>query len=232
MIFPTYNTEQSLKPQYRFIAGIDEAGRGPLAGPVVACASVLDWDKFSALPETEKKLIRDSKQLSAKQRDIAYEIITQNSIYGIGEVDNLMIDEINILNATFLAMRIAVDNLKIQPDFILVDGNMIIPKIQIPQKKIIDGDKHSLSIAGASIIAKVTRDRIMQKFHQQYPEYCFDKHSGYGTEKHFAMIGKLGPSPIHRLSFSPFTKKIIRPESKSEPINRQMQNLIDSLNMN
>lgn len=210
MLLPSYNFEQNLKSQYKLIAGIDEAGRGPLAGPVVAAACILDIEKINQLPEQQKKLIRDSKKLSPKQREEIFEIIIQNSQYGVGEVGHQTIDEINIFNATFLAMRLAIDNLAIEPDYILVDGNKIIPKLNLPQQAIINGDSLSLSIASASIIAKVTRDRLMMQYHQQYPQYGFNEHCGYGTEKHFAAIVKYGPSPIHRLSFSPFAQNMLK----------------------
>jgi ribonuclease HII len=207
MRLPTDEIEQSLSDKYKFIAGIDEAGRGPLAGPVFAAACILNFEKINKLSESKKKLIRNSKKLSVKQREEAYEIVIHNSWYGIGEVDHKIIDEINILHATLLAMRLAVDNLPIVPSFLLVDGKQAIPQVRFSQKTIIDGDNISLSIAAASILAKVSRDRAMLKFHEQYPEYSFDEHMGYGTEKHFQMIVKHGPCPIHRMSFSPFSKK-------------------------
>lgn len=207
MRLPTDKIEKSLTDYFPFIAGIDEAGRGPLAGPVFAAACILDWEKVDKLPAEQKKIIRNSKTLSFKQREESFEIIINSSWYGVGEVDHKTIDEINILHATLLAMRFAVDNLPIVPKFLLIDGKQTIPRVKFPQKKIIDGDNISLSIAAASVIAKVSRDRLMLKMHEQYPEYCFNKHMGYGTEQHFRLIAKHGPCPIHRLSFSPFSKK-------------------------
>jgi len=207
MHLPTDNIEKSLPEYSPFIAGIDEAGRGPLAGPVVAAACILNFEKIDELPQEKKQLIRDSKKLSAKQREEVFEIIIQNSWYGIGEVEHKIIDEINILNATLLAMRLAVDKIPIVPKFLLVDGNKSIPRVKTPQKTVINGDGLSISIAAASIIAKVTRDKTMMEMHQKYPQYCFNEHSGYGTAKHLKLITQYGPSPIHRLSFSPFTIK-------------------------
>lgn len=176
------------------IAGIDEAGRGPLAGPVVAAAVVLP-EKFN-LPGLD-----DSKKLSAKAREILYlEIQEQALDIGIGIVDPQTIDDINILQATIQAMTKAVNQLQTPPKVLLIDA-LLLPKLPMKQEKIIQGDQHSASIAAASIIAKVTRDHLMNQWDQLYPEYGFSKHKGYGTKQHIEAIHTYGLSPIHRRSF-------------------------------
>lgn len=182
---------------YRLIAGIDEAGRGPLAGPVVAAACIIPEGIFF-------EGINDSKQLSPKQRCHLYEsLISHPSIvYGIGSSDAREIDEVNIYQATILAMLRAVEALTTHPDYLLVDG-MKLPHPTIPVLKIIKGDTLSQSIAAASILAKETRDRLMGEYHERWPEYHFDRHKGYGTEKHLEALSLHGPCPIHRLSFAP-----------------------------
>jgi len=186
---------------YRYIAGVDEAGRGPLAGPVIAAAVIL--------PEKEKEMIegiKDSKKLTEKRREILYEEITKKALcWSVGIVDEKTIDRINILNATLLAMRIAISKLSIKPEVLLIDA-LRIPEVDIPQESIIKGDNLSVSIAAASIIAKVTRDRIMYKYHEKFPIYNFNSNKGYGTAQHIEAIRKYGLSPIHRLTF---TKKFI-----------------------
>jgi ribonuclease HII len=181
------------------IAGIDEAGRGPLAGPVVAAACILPE---GALFEH----LNDSKQLSAAQRELLYSQITSFPLveFGLGMVDAAAIDQINILQATFAAMRQAVANLSLPPDYLLIDGHQI-PAFKIPSKALIKGDSLSLSIAAASILAKVTRDRIMEQYDAQWPDYGFKKHKGYGTKQHLEALKKNGPTPIHRLSFAPIS---------------------------
>ena len=180
---------------YKLIAGVDEAGRGPLAGPVVAGAVILKDLKF-------KEKVDDSKKLSAKKREKAYSEIMKKAFVGIGIVDEKVIDKINIYRASRKAMEIALSNLEIPPDYVIVDGNMkIITKC--PLKCIIKGDSKSLSIAAASIIAKVTRDRLMLKYDEIYPQYGFARHKGYGTKFHKEALEKFGPSPIHRFSFRP-----------------------------
>lgn len=190
----------------KFVAGIDEAGRGPLAGPVVAGAVVV----FPHIIENVKsrpeyKLIRDSKTLSAGQRERAYDFIVQNFEWGAGWSAEKTIDRINILEASFLAMKKALSDLKrkieINPEILLVDGRSPIPNISIRQENTVNGDKHIFSIAAASVIAKVTRDRMMLALHKKYPQYGFAKHKGYGTRLHFKMIDKYGLSDIHRKSF-------------------------------
>jgi ribonuclease HII len=180
----------------RCIAGIDEAGRGPLAGPVVAAACIVPPDVF--FPG-----VNDSKKLSSKKRSDLFATITShpNVHYALGIISHTEIDHVNIYQATILAMLQAVANLKVTPDFLLIDGNMRLSGLDIPYQTIVGGDGKSQSIAAASIIAKVTRDQIMQGFHQQWPAYGFDKHKGYPTKGHFAVLRELGPSPIHRLTF-------------------------------
>ncbi|HRD55061.1 MAG TPA: ribonuclease HII [Parachlamydiaceae bacterium] len=189
--------KNALKNGFRVIAGVDEAGRGPLAGPVVACACIIPEGLF--FPG-----INDSKQLSAKKREDLFLELTSNAkvLYGIGEISHFEIDSINIYQATIAAMHRAIANLKSKPDYLLVDGMMLSYK-GIPAEKIIKGDAKSQSIAAASIIAKETRDKKMQEFHEMWPQYGFDSHKGYGTKKHRDAIEKYGPCPIHRLSFEP-----------------------------
>jgi len=180
----------------RFIAGVDEVGRGPLAGPVIAAAVVLPID----FPVSG---IDDSKKLSAKKRDELFELITKHSLaYGIGIVDNDIIDEINILEATKLAMKKAIEEARGGADIehLLIDA-VSLPGIDIPRTSIIKGDECSVSIAAASIIAKVTRDRLMAEYHGKYPHYKFDKNKGYGTKEHYEGISKHGICEIHRKSF-------------------------------
>ena len=193
--------EQRFESQgYKAIAGVDEAGRGPLAGPVVSAAVILRQVKF-------KNRIDDSKVLSASQREKAYSEIRKKAWVAIGIVGEKIIDQINILEATILSMRRAISFLSPQPDFVLVDGNMSL-NLNIPYESIVRGDAQSLSIACASIIAKVTRDRIMSIYHRKYPEYGFLEHKGYGTKSHFEALKRIGPSPIHRMSFAPLNSRI------------------------
>ncbi|QZY56616.1 ribonuclease HII [Crassaminicella profunda] len=179
---------------YKIIAGIDEAGRGPLAGPVVAAAVVLPENVFI-------EGINDSKKISLKKREVLFKIITQKALgIGIGIIDNETIDQINILNATKMAMKRAVQKLSKSPQYLLIDA-VHLADINIKQTGINKGDSLSISIAAASIIAKVTRDRIMDRFHKIYPQYSFINHKGYGTKEHYENIQKYGLSPIHRKSF-------------------------------
>ncbi|MFH1662295.1 MAG: ribonuclease HII [Candidatus Falkowbacteria bacterium] len=189
---------------YKFIAGIDEAGRGPLAGPVVAACVIIKPD-FKINPEISGlKLINDSKKLTEKIREELFDII-KDEFYeiGIGMCDHNTIDRINILQASFLAMKKAIGALKNKPEFIMLDGKFPIPNCSFKQRPIIKGDALVFSIATASIIAKVTRDRIMKQMHEIYPNYCFDKHKGYGTKLHMECLKKYKPCPIHRKSFAP-----------------------------
>lgn len=182
---------------FHYIAGVDEAGRGPLAGPVVAAAVILPWDIY--IP-----LINDSKKLTAEQRNDLYTIICDQAVsYGIGIVDHGQIDRVNILQATFLAMTEAVRRLNPVPQVLLNDA-VKNPHIKdIPQVPIVKGDTLSISIAAASILAKVTRDRMMEQFDITYPQYGFAKHKGYFTVEHQQALQQFGPCPIHRRSFAP-----------------------------
>ena len=187
--------EKELKNKgYKFIAGVDEAGRGPLAGPVYAAAVILKED---ALIDG----INDSKKLSEKKREELYDKIIENSIaYSVYSVDEKVIDEVNILNATHMAMNGAVDNLSTKADYVLIDGNSI-KNMETPHETVVKGDAKSISIAAASILAKVSRDRYITEISEKYPEYGFEKHKGYGTKVHNEAILKYGPSPIHRKTF-------------------------------
>ena len=177
-----------------YICGIDEAGRGPLAGPVVAGAVILPKD-------CRILYINDSKKLSEKRRNELFDIIKEEAVtYGIGIIDAARIDEINILQATYEAMRSAINNLNPSPDILLNDA-VTIPKVDIKQVPIIKGDAKSISIAAASVLAKVTRDRIMEEYDKKYPEYGFEKHKGYGTKQHIQALEQFGASPIHRRTF-------------------------------
>ncbi len=181
----------------RIIVGVDEAGRGPLAGPVVASAVIVNKyiDEFD--------MINDSKKLSEKKREVLFNHIIENCKVGIGIATEEEIDKINILNATFLAMRRALDDLEegLDEKLVLVDGNHLIREYENNQKFVIKGDSKSLAIAAASIIAKVTRDRIMIKYHGEYPKYNFHKHKGYGTKAHREALLEHGPCKVHRKSF-------------------------------
>jgi len=206
---PNLDEEDKLKSQgYELIAGIDEVGRGALAGPVVAGAVILP--NPANLPWLE--LVRDSKELNSRKRDSLFDLINKEAVaVGIGIIPPQTIDSINILKATKLAMMQAVEKLTRQPSFLLID-RITLSQCPIPQRGITRGDKLCLSIACASIIAKVTRDRIMEEFDQTYPGYGFARHKGYGTGKHISCLRKLGPSPIHRLYFAP-VKNIITSQS-------------------
>jgi ribonuclease HII len=179
---------------FKLIAGIDEAGRGPLAGPVVAAAVIFP-------PDYKNGQINDSKQLSYRKREELYEIIKNNAVtVGIGVTDADVIDRINILQASLLAMREAVLELSTPPDFLLIDGLHKI-NMPIPQKPLVKGDTLSISIAAASIIAKVSRDRIMEMYHRQFPQYNFLQNKGYGTKEHCNALREFGMCKIHRRSF-------------------------------
>src|SRR3989344_4855039 len=211
---PNLKEEKKLWRQgYKFVAGIDEAGRGPLAGPVTAAAVTV---RQVPNPNFQFPKIDDSKKLSEKKREYFYEILTNHKDiqWGVGVVSEKVIDKINILEATKLSMIKAIDNLNSKSknlnqksqipnvDFLLIDGNFGL-KTKISQKSIIKGDQKVFYIAAASIIAKVTRDRIMQKMHKKYPNYDFGKHKGYGTALHIKNLYEFGPSKIHRKSFFP-----------------------------
>ncbi len=179
---------------YKVICGVDEAGRGPLAGPVCAAAVILENGDII-------EGVNDSKKLSEKKREELFDVIINRcKSYGIAYASEQEIDEINILKASLLAMKRAVEKLDIKPDVALIDGNRL-PDLNIPSKAIIKGDANSISIACASILAKVSRDRLMRKIDKKYPEYKFEKHKGYGTKLHVELIKEHGISPIHRKSF-------------------------------
>ena len=185
---------------YRLICGVDEAGRGPLAGPVYAAAVILP-------PDMDIPGLNDSKQLTERQRDLLYDVIREKAAaLAVASADEKEIDEINILNAAMLAMRRAVEQLTPPPELALVDGNRD-PGLGIPTRTIVKGDARSASIAAASILAKVERDRFMLEMDARYPEYQFRRHKGYPTALHYELLAKYGPSPIHRRSFRLEAKK-------------------------
>jgi ribonuclease HII len=209
--FPNLAEEDALRSQgYEFIAGIDEVGRGALAGPVVASAVILPHG--TKLPWFE--LVRDSKELNSRKRESLFDLINKEAVaVGTGIVPPQVIDSVNILKATRIAMVQAVEKLPVQPGFLLVD-RLGLSQCPIPQKGITRGDKLCLSIACASIIAKVTRDRMMEEFDRTYPGYEFAQHKGYGTGAHMSCLRKLGPSPIHRLYFAP-VRELVTSQSSS-----------------
>ena len=183
------------KEGYNYICGIDEAGRGPLAGPVVVAAVIMPKDSMI-------EGVNDSKKVSEKKREKLYELIIEEAIsYSVGIVDQTEIDRLNILNATKAGLTEAVRTLKVKPELILVDALTNIDTCGVPYQSIIKGDAKSYSIAAASIIAKVTRDRIMREWDKVYPQYGFERHKGYGTAAHISAIKENGLCPLHRLSF-------------------------------
>jgi ribonuclease HII len=203
MTFPNFSFESAaLDEGHTIICGIDEAGRGPWAGPVVASAVILD-------PKNIPHGLNDSKKLNEAKREVLFDPIMQSSQVGIGIVSAAEIDEINILQATFLAMQRAFAQLKVTPQLALIDGNKS-PKLNCKTQTIIGGDAKSLSIAAASIIAKVTRDRIMHQHDQTYPHYGFAHHKGYGTAAHKAALALHGPCAEHRKSFKPIALILAR----------------------
>ena len=187
--------ENELREQgYKYICGVDEAGRGPLAGPVCAAAVILP-------PDTIIEGVNDSKKLSEKKREELFDIVFDTALaycIAFGSVEE--IEEHNILATTMMTMKRAVEGLSVKADYAIVDGNKL-PPLDIDSKYIIKGDANSMSIAAASILAKVSRDRLMLEYAKEYPQYCFEKHKGYGTKLHNEMILLHGPSPIHRMSF-------------------------------
>jgi len=203
-----FDKQQAIKYDANFIVGIDEAGRGPLAGPVVACACFIP-------PETVQEFsdVNDSKKLSeAKRESIFKRLQSGNVLYGIGFASAAEIDELNILQATFLAMRRAAEKLKNLPNALaIVDGPYPAAGLTMRQIPVIDGDALSLSIAAASILAKVTRDHYMYALDDKYPAYHFSEHKGYGTAKHLAALKELGPCPEHRKTFGPVRKLLPPP---------------------
>lgn len=196
----TYEFENKAHAEgYKIVCGVDEAGRGPLAGPVYAAAVIL--------PDGLDELgINDSKKMSEKKREALFDVICDNATaYGIGFASETEIDEINILNATFLAMKRAVEAMGVEPDLVLVDGNRK-PGTGFAEETLVKGDAKSISIAAASILAKVSRDRYMKELAERHPEYKFEQHKGYGTKLHYEMIEQYGILPDHRRSF---LKKIL-----------------------
>lgn len=187
--------ENELRAQgYKYICGVDEAGRGPLAGPVCAAAVILP-------PDTIIEGVNDSKKLTEKKREELFDVVIETALaycIAFGSVEE--IEEHNILATTMMTMKRAVDGLNIKADYAIIDGNKL-PKLDIPAQYVIKGDANSMSIAAASILAKVSRDRLMLEYAKAYPQYCFEKHKGYGTKLHNEMILQYGPSPIHRMSF-------------------------------
>jgi ribonuclease HII len=193
---PDYSYEKAAETSgFKLICGVDEAGRGPLAGPVCAAAVILPQD-------LEIEGLNDSKKLSEKKREQLFDIITEKAIaYCVAYGTLEEIEEKNILQATFLAMNRAIEGLEQKADFALIDGNKIPLGIKIPAAAIVKGDAKSMSIAAASILAKVSRDRLLMEYDKKYPEYQFAKHKGYGTKLHTDLIKEYGPCEIHRLSF-------------------------------
>ncbi len=180
---------------YTLIAGVDEVGRGALCGPVVAAAVILNVHNIP-------KGIDDSKRLTAVRREAVYPYIMETAVaIGIGIIEPEVIDKVNIFHASYQAMAVAVSQLAVIPNFVMVDGNRTIPHVTIPQQAIVKGDGCVLCIAAASIVAKVTRDRLMVAYHAHYPEYSLCQHKGYATVRHYLALEAYGPSPIHRLSF-------------------------------
>ena len=185
---------------FRLVAGLDEAGRGPLAGPVVAAAVMLP-------PRARLSDVDDSKKLSPKQREEAFALLQEKALaIGVGIVEAGEIDQLNIHQASLKAMERAVAELPVVPHFLFIDGLHTLA-LPLPQKAVVKGDQRCLSIAAASIVAKITRDRIMTDYHREYPEYNFIRHKGYGTKEHLQAIEKYGPCPLHRRSFRPIYQR-------------------------
>lgn len=198
---PLFFEARALASGFTCIAGLDEAGRGPLAGPVVAAAVVLPDGLL--IPG-----LTDSKQVPEQERERLFVVIQEQAVcYGIGVVDEQTIDEVNILQATIIAMERALALLNPRPDYLLLDA-ITLPRIPLPQNPLIKGDIRSHSISAASILAKVTRDRLMLELHQKYPRYNFQKHKGYGTSEHLALLREHGPCDAHRKSFNPVARML------------------------
>ncbi len=189
-----YYEKEAAARGFHAVCGIDEAGRGPLAGPVYAAAVILP-------PDCVIEGLNDSKKLTEARREQLFDVILEKAVAcGIGCADEKEIDTLNILQATYLAMRRAVEALPVPCDYAMVDGNRM-PPLEIPGETIVKGDAKSASIAAASVLAKVSRDRVMRQYHEQYPVYGFDGHKGYGTRAHYAALEAYGPCPIHRMTF-------------------------------
>ena len=190
-----YLYDKALKTDFPLLCGVDEAGRGPLCGPV-CCAAVVLRDDFVC------EEINDSKKISEKKREKLFDIIIENALaYSIVFVDPKTIDEINILNASLLGMKNAVKSLNLTPNLVIVDGNKVPPEMDVETKAVVKGDAKSLSIAAASILAKVSRDRYMENLHEEYPQYRLDKHKGYPTKLHYELIAEYGIQDFYRRSF-------------------------------
>jgi ribonuclease HII len=198
---PLYFERCSLKAGYTCIAGLDEAGRGPLAGPVVAAAVVLPVGLLISG-------LTDSKQVSEQERERLFEVIRAQAVcFGVGIADERTIELVNILQATIIAMERALQALNPQPDYLLIDA-ISLPRVRLPQKPLVKGDFRSHSIAAASILAKVTRDRIMLELHKKYPCYNFQNHKGYGTKEHLSLLQEHGPCDAHRKTFNPVARML------------------------
>ena len=193
---PDFSYEnEAAKNGYKYICGVDEAGRGPLAGPVCAAAVILPED-------CEIEGLNDSKKISEKKRELLYDIIIEKAVaYSIAYGTLEEIEQYNILEATYLAMNRAIDGLSVETDFALIDGNRVPKNITVPCETVIKGDSKSYSIAAASILAKVTRDRLLLEYDKKYPQYGFASHKGYGTKAHYEAIAQHGVCEVHRLSF-------------------------------
>lgn len=225
----TFEKEKSIASKEGvFVIGIDEVGRGPLCGPVVA-AAVCYKDQSFAIPEALEKefaLIRDSKKLSEKQREKVFELIQGYFHIGIGIVNAETIDRVNILQATFLAMKGALSDLlrhipeARSKEYLLIDGNQLLPSFSGAQEAVVGGDSSVKSIAAASIIAKVTRDRMIVEYDREYPQYGLAHHKGYGTKEHMDALRKYGPTPLHRMSFKPVLLSI------PENANKRFSNIL------
>jgi len=198
---PLYFERSSREAGYTCIAGLDEAGRGPLAGPVVAAAVVLPVGLLI-------QGLTDSKQVPEQERERLFEVICARAVcYGVGIADERTIDLVNILQATIIAMEQALQALDPQPDYLLLDA-ITLPRVRIPQKPLVKGDFRSHSIAAASILAKVTRDRIMLELHERYPRYNFKNHKGYGTKEHLRLLQEHGPCDAHRKTYIPVARML------------------------
>lgn len=193
---PDYSIEKEISLKgYKYICGVDEAGRGPLAGPVCAAAVILK-------PDTQIEGLNDSKKLSEKKREALFDVICEKATaYSVAFATVPEIEQFNILNATYLAMNRAIEGLRCKADFAIIDGNRVPTDCPVEVKTVVKGDSLSMSVAAASVLAKVSRDRLMLTLDEEYPQYNFKKHKGYGTKEHIELIRKYGISPVHRPSF-------------------------------